>query len=128
MDTLAYLEHQLPLLTTKVELLSERLYEATLKEQEALAALQHELTRTLGEVRNAHTSLEHLFGCLNEQVERNRYQVWGNPTGGLVDRVAKLEFEALRLGEQRKRNLAAIWTVIGGVLLYVATQLLGKLL
>ena len=111
------LEQQAVTLATKVDKLTEAVYAAALAQQAALAELRTELT-----------SLSHCFSCLNQDVERNRYQVWGNPTGGLVDRVAKLEFEALRLGEQRKRNLAALWTVLGGVVLYLITTLLGKVL
>jgi hypothetical protein len=117
MNDVEKLEQQLQGLRGKLDHLTEGAYATAMAEQAALADLRNQLT-----------SLEHLFGCLNEQVERNRYQVWGNPSGGLVDRVAKLEFEALRLAEQRKRNLAAIWTCIGGVVLYLFTTLLGKLL
>jgi hypothetical protein len=117
MDSLEHLEQQALSLGLKVDKLTEALYASALASQAALAELRTQLT-----------SLEHLFGCLNEHAERTRFQVAGNPTGGLLERVTKLEFEALRVTEQRKRNLGAVWAVLGGVVVYLVTQVLGKVL
>jgi hypothetical protein len=111
------LEHQLGCLADKLDTLSERFFTHSLRQQELLAELRQEVT-----------SLGHCFSENHQDLQRIDHAVRGNGKEGVLDRVLKLEQAHLRLEEQKKRHLGALWAVLGAVVVYVLTTLLGKLL
>lgn len=114
MDTF---EHQLHCLAEKFDGVSERFFAHALKHQETLAELRNELT-----------ALSHGFGENFQDLQRLDHAVRGNGKDGLLDRVLKLELMQIRFEEQRKRHLGTLWTVVGALVVYVMSTLLGKVL
>lgn len=111
------LEHQLQCLSEKFDAFSERFFTQSLAHQQ-----------TLGELRNELTALSHCFSENHQDLQRLDHAVRGNGKEGVLDRVLKLEQALIRLEEEKKRHLGALWTVLGAVVVYVVTTLLGKLL
>jgi hypothetical protein len=110
-------EHQLGCLADKLDALSERFFTHSLRQQELLAELRQEVT-----------SLGHCFSENHQDLQHLDHAVRGNGKEGLSDRVFKLEQTILRFDEARKRTQTLLWTVLGAVVVYLATTLLGKML